>query len=149
MGQAQQFWLERSVHKALLRFTQGCQCKPEPTSLKTMSATGLDLDIFLWRPYGQAGIYFLFTFLELSCVCWCEHLLEPIIECWEMGAFPSFGIVWRCKGEGRGQRLCWCRVGPSELVRCHIRSPGCLIPAIVKASALSRFGMTVKTRGSC
>lgn len=44
---------------------------------------------------------------------------------------------------GRGQRLCW---GGSELVRCvltaHIRSPACVIPAIVKTSALSRFGVT-------
>lgn len=54
-------------------------------------------------------------------------------------------------GEGqrthrRGQRRSW---GGSQLVRClltvQIRSPACVIPAIVKTSALSRFGATATT----
>ncbi len=54
-GQRQQLWLVRSVHKAMLRFTQARQSKPEPTSLYTMQAKGSSLG-------------------DISLLCLCPHV---------------------------------------------------------------------------
>lgn len=72
-GRRQQHWLVRSIHKALLRFTQARQSKPEPTSLYTMPAKGSSLGdisvLVLVSTRACMNLFCVHTFLFVLCVC--------------------------------------------------------------------------------
>lgn len=115
-----------------------------PLALTQRQQKGLLLEAFLC-------MFELILWIHMY-LCVCFYILHSVLEDDLIVLLMVHFRVRRCKG-GTGVRGCVGRgTRSSELVRCmltaHIRSPFCLIPAIVKPSAMSRSGVTVNTRGS-